>query len=376
MAATNRLLLLLAWMPTLLWAAVLPQDQADMMYHSYQGGGMDIGGPAIVLRKSFGETVSVSGRYYADMISGASIDVITTASPYKEQRDEYGVSVDYLRGKTTMNLGYARSSENDYLANTYSASVTQSMFGDLTTVNLGFSYGSDTISKTGDPDFERDANRKRYRLGVTQILTTSWLANLVVEAITDQGYLNNPYRSVRYLDPSVARGYSYQPEVYPQTRTSTAAALTSKWYLPYRAALAFNYRYFADTWDINAHNAELAYTHPLFDRYVVHIKGRFYSQNAASFYSDLFPYRDAQNYMARDKELSQYSNWSSGLGLTYKLPLERWTERAEGDIGLEWDFMRFDYDNFSDVRVQSAPGTEPGYSFSANVVRAFVSVYF
>jgi hypothetical protein len=43
------------------------------------------------------------------------------------------------------------------------------------------------------------------------------------ELITDVGYLNNPYRSVRFLNSS--GGYSYQSEVYPNTRTSHALGL-------------------------------------------------------------------------------------------------------------------------------------------------------
>ena len=73
---------LLVWQA---FAAVLPQDRSDAMYHSYQGGGMSIDGPSILLRKKIGNHVSVSANYYVDTISGASIDVLATASPYAEE---------------------------------------------------------------------------------------------------------------------------------------------------------------------------------------------------------------------------------------------------------------------------------------------------
>jgi len=41
-------------------AAVLDEDRADVLYHSYDGGGMKIDGPAILLRKKTSETVALS----------------------------------------------------------------------------------------------------------------------------------------------------------------------------------------------------------------------------------------------------------------------------------------------------------------------------
>ena len=39
----------------------------------------------MLVRKSIGEHVSVSANYYVDMVSSASIDVETSASPYERR---------------------------------------------------------------------------------------------------------------------------------------------------------------------------------------------------------------------------------------------------------------------------------------------------
>ena len=65
---------------------MLPDDRADVLYHRYDGGGVTIDGPSLLVRKKFAEKYSVSANYYVDMVSSASIDVVTTASPYKEER--------------------------------------------------------------------------------------------------------------------------------------------------------------------------------------------------------------------------------------------------------------------------------------------------
>ena len=65
-------------------AATLPEDKAEAMFHSYDGGGVKANGPAFLVRKSLADRVSISGQYYVDAVSNASIDVVTQASPFKE----------------------------------------------------------------------------------------------------------------------------------------------------------------------------------------------------------------------------------------------------------------------------------------------------
>jgi hypothetical protein len=122
-------------------AAVLPDDRADVLYHRYDGGGVTIDGPSVLLRKKFAEKYSVSANYYVDMVSSASIDVMTTASPYKEERTQGSLAFDVLHGKTQYSVSYTLSDESDYTANTASFDVSQDIFGDLTTVSFGFSQG-------------------------------------------------------------------------------------------------------------------------------------------------------------------------------------------------------------------------------------------
>ena len=92
-------------------AAVLAEDRFDTLYHNYDGGGVTIDGPSILVRKSVSKAVSVSANYYVDSISSASIDVITQASPYTEKRTQLSLSADYLYDKSIMSYGYSTSTE-------------------------------------------------------------------------------------------------------------------------------------------------------------------------------------------------------------------------------------------------------------------------
>jgi len=358
-----------------LMAAVLPEDRADAMYHSYSGGGLEVNGPSILARKSIGKYTSVWGNYYVDTITSATIDVVTSASQYTEERTEKTLGTDYLYDNTTMSLSYTNSVENDFDAKSLNFGISQLMFGDLTTVTLGYAKGWDIITAVGSPSFREEANRQKYKLGLSQVLTKNLLLGLNFETITDEGYLNNPYRSVRYLvNPT---SYATEREVYPNTRTSHAVALRVLYYLPYRAAIRSEARGYTDTWGINGSMAEIAYIHPTKQGWTFEASYRVYSQTSASFYSDLFNAPGEFIYRARDKELGSYSTRTIGLGASYEFLKHGWGFIDKGSANIFYNQIQIDYDNFRDLRVTGVqPGTEPLYSLSANVMRMFVSVWY
>ncbi len=357
------------------FAATLPEDRTDLLYHAYEGGGADIDGPALVVRKSFGDKVSLSGKYYVDSVSSASVDVVTTASPYSEERIETSFGASYLYDSTQFSLNITNSDENDFQGRSYFFSVSQEMFGALTTVSLGYGLGDDTVSRNGDDDFEDIIDRQHYQLGLTQVLTKNWIASIDYEAITDEGYLNNPYRSVRYQDGS--GGYLYQAEEYPRTRTSNSLSLRSRYFLKYGAAITADYRYFTDTWDIQGHTGGIGYVHKFRDSWTFEAGYRYHTQTQAEFYSDLFDRPSAQNFIARDKELSSFSDHMGRIGVTYAFSKKMLPFVKRGTVNLYFNRFRFDYDNFRDLTVDDVPtGEEPFYGFDANVIQFYVSVWY
>ena len=358
-------------------AGVLPEDRSDILYHLYDGGGVAIDGPSVLVRKQIGKSVSVVTNYYVDHVSSASIDVITTASPYTEERKQWSVGMDYLRGNTTMNVGYTSSVESDFDASTYSLSVSQDMFGDMTTLTLSYAYGDDIVGSSVDPTFERFNTRQHYAIGLTQIFSRNLITTLNVETITDEGFLNNPYRSVRYADSGSALGYSYEQELYPNTRTSNAVGLRAKYYLPYRAALEAEYRYFIDTWDVESHTAALSYVHP-WGPWTFKVKYRYHDQTGASFFSDLFSRSEATNFRGRDKELSPLTSHTFKAAASYEFigGAEGWGFIKKGTLNASFSTLEVDYHEFRDLSTSALLGDEPLYSLGADVVQIFVSFWY
>lgn len=356
--------------------AVLPEDRSDAMYHSYSGDGVTIDGPSILLRKKVGNTVSFSANYYVDTISGASIDVRAQASEYQEERTETTLGADFLHNKTLVNVSFTNSSENDFEANSYHLGISQDFFGDLTTLSMSYSRGEDEVRRRGDLNFLEEAQRQKFGVGLTQVISKNWIMGFNVENVSDQGYLNNPYRAIRYLDDNSARGFAFATEIYPNTRVSNAFSINTNYYLPYRASIYGDVRYYSDTWGIEASNIKLGYIHTFGDAWIIDAHVRFYQQEQANFYQDLFARADEFTYMARDKELSTYSGVSGGIGITYQWAFSQSFFLEKSTFNIEYDYMQFDYDNFRDVTTGEAVGEEALFGFSASVIRAYVSIWY
>ena len=379
-------------------AGVLPEDRADLLYFNYDGGGVTISGPSMLVRKSIGEHVSVQANYYIDMVSSASIDVETSASPYEDERRQGSFAVDLLHGKSTYTLGVVKSDESDYVANTMFANVSHDMFGDLTTIGFGYKKGANDVFrnvkidgvKVRDPAFAAEMDTQSFSVSLSQIITKNLLISGQYEVITDEGFLRSPYRSIRFLIGTEDQGQIQ--EQYPNTRSSNAGTVRAKYFLPYRAAIDGMYRFYTDTWGVIGHTGELGYVHPLDNpwgggNWIFEGRVRYYNQTAADFYRDIFPRADFANFMARDKELSTFNAITAGVQATYEFKIDRFPWLAKGSLNLRYDYMTVNYDNFRDARYSLgrfgvlpdeplAPATEPLYKLNANIIQFFISAYF
>ena len=337
-------------------AATLPEDRAEAMVHIYKGGGVTATGPALLVRKNIADKVSLSGSFYVDAVSNASIDVVTTASPYKERRNDVGLGLDYAVRDSVVTLALGASKEPDYATRSLSLDIAQETFGGMTTVNLGFTRAADEVGKVGDPAFKDSATHWQYRVGVTQILTPRWLASVNLEAVADTGFLGNTYRVARVFGATV-------PERHPRTRSSRAVKLRAIGDLGSRDAVRAEYRYFWDTWEIQAHTLEAGYSRYLGESFLADAFVRYYTQSAALFYSD-----NAQSettYVSRNRQLSEFDNVVLGgkLSFDWKKQPGRYDLKAHAGVEL----YNLHYKNFTDLRNGST------YSLRAAVLQLLLT---
>jgi len=339
-------------------ATDLPGDSAEAMFHYYNGGGVVADGPALLVRKSLSDNFSLTGSYYIDSVTNASIDVVTTASRYKETRKEYDVGFDYVYRDSKITFSTTDSREPDYIAKSNGLDITQETFGGLTTVNIGFTRGEDDVYKHGDPLFQAFASHWQYRAGVSQILTPHWIMSLNGEVVSDEGYLASPYRVARVFG-------AFVPENDPTTRSSRAADVKLVGDLGHRDAIHFDVRHFWDNWAIKANNFEVGYSRYFGENWLGDVSTRYYKQSKALFYSD-----DAAAdtlYISRNRQLSDFDDVSIGGKISYTLKKEA-TYTVK--LNASWQLIDYRYNDFTDLQTGSL------YSMRANVVQLYASANF
>jgi len=339
-------------------AVDLPEDRAEALIHRYEGGGVTAYGPALLVRKRMADQVSLSGQYYVDMVSNASIDVVTTASPFRETRHEVSLGLDVAHRDALVSLSASRSQEPDYTATTVGIDASQEVFGGMTTVSLGFSRGSDDVGRKDEGMFDQ-ATHWQYRLGVSQILSPRWIASLNTEVVADSGYLGNPYRVARIYGAAV-------PERMPRTRTSRAIKARVIGDIGGGNALRGEYRYFWDTWDISAHTVELGWRREWGTQWLTDAFVRYGVQSAALFYSDNAT--TETTYLTRNRQLSDFNN--VGLGATVQYAPEGWQARWQLKLNAALELVRFDYAHYTDLRDGSS------YSFNGSLLQLYVTAKF
>jgi len=326
-----------------------PEDEASLGYNYYDGGGITVHGPTVILKKTLQSDLSIEAGARVDIVSSASIDVVTQASKYSEERQEYVLGLSKTLGETLWTTRYTVSDESDYSSDNLSIALAHDLLDKNVTLSLQVARSWDQVGRNDDPSFGwKDFNRTVYALGLTQSLSPRWLAQFNYELTADDGLINNPYRSVLTL-----RGGA-TPENYPDARTGQAWVLRSSYGFPggenagIKRTLQMDYRYYQDTFDVRSHTGKILYQHYLGSHWLIGGFYQFHAQEAASFYGDRLP--ASQTFKARDKELSKFSDHWLGGSLRFEPGSRQWGWVKDPYFKVGISFLFFNYDNFTDPR--------------------------
>ena len=291
-----------------------PRTRAEALIHLYSGGGVTAHGPGAAGAQEHRSTsVSLSGSYYVDAVSNASIDVVTTASKYNEMRNEFGLERRLRLPRLADHASAARRShEPDYTANTGSLDVTQEVFGGMTTVALGFTRGDDKVRQARLARVPRHAPRTGSTGSAsTQILTPRWTAER-----ERRGDLRRrlPRQPVPRRARVRRRGARAQP-AHAQRRARCKFRLRRRPRLARRRCTS-SYRYYWDTWDIKAHTAELGYSRYFGDALAGRrLRALLHARSTRS--STATTRRRETTYVSRNRQLSTFNDVGLGAKLAY-----------------------------------------------------------
>jgi hypothetical protein len=293
--------------------------------------------------------LDVRGGWEADVVSGASVstkagpayasnhpDVISTASVHDFRNMARGEVA--LKGDvTSLTAGYAYGIEHDYRSNSMHVNARTDAFQHNTTFELSYARNFDTVCNrvqsanavlpsqwTALEDstgcFTSAAGRTTDDIGIDTYEASwgqSWTpvveTQLTYTAQLVDGFQSDPYRSV-----ILGEGIKAQEHV-PNERAREAVTARLAYYLrAIKGAIRLSLRGYHDTWAINSGTAELELEKSLGESFRVMLRGRFYKQGGAVFWSDDYtggvpPLGPRGQYWTGDRELSPFWSWLGGV---------------------------------------------------------------
>jgi hypothetical protein len=276
---------------------------------------------------------SVGGHYLADVISAASVDIVSTASrAWQEVRQEGSVEATYEPKTFGVRASGTLSDEPDYLSWSAGGAVTQDLMNKNVTWLLGYAHGHDIAGRTGTPFsvFSNTLDRNALNGSLTLLVSPTMVATFVADAILENGDPSKPYRYIPLFSPGtyVPRGASIglvnslrvsaRPlEQLPLSRQRYA--LTGRVaYRHHRATLRLDERLYVDSWLLKATTTDAQYLFDPSRRVELGPHARLHAQSAVDFWQRAYTFGPGFTYPSLrtgDRELGPLVNVTGGFTL-------------------------------------------------------------
>jgi hypothetical protein len=324
------------------------RGEVAVKYLHYQDSqpGLDrikVSAPSIYVLAPLSPKWSVEGSVVADSVSGATPryhSAISGATLHmSDERHAGDVKVTRYEDRSSYSLGLSKSKENDYDSTAASFSASFSSEDNNRTWNVGIGYASDKIGSHNDPTLAERKRTTEVIVGATQALTANDLVQVDFTLSNGRGYYSDPYKT---------------PDVRPNKRDQ--AILLTRWnhyFSGLGSTLRTSYRYYHDSFGINAHTLGAEWVQLLGERFTLTPSLRLYSQSAASFYYDPVydpsvgaPYppgyfTNPPQFISPDQRLSAFGAVTVGLKAALRLTpdwstdvkVERYEQRSHWRLG-------------------------------------------
>ena len=284
---------------------------------------------------------SIGGSYLVDVVSAASVDIVSTASSHwVEERHVGSASASFSAGPAAVALAGGFSREPDYLSITGGGVISFELAEKNVMPFVGGSYGHDLVGRTGDPmDIWPQLNTVSLKLGVTFVVNRSTIASLSFDEILERGYLAKPYRYLPVVPPGVGSQvpagasidlvkslnvYSVAENVPTERNRSALSGRLA--YRSERATFRGDQRLYYDSWGLMASTTDVHEYIDLSSSVLVWPHLRAHVQNGVVFWrriteqvaSPVGP-PGIPTYRAGDRELGPLYTLTAGLGTKIRL---------------------------------------------------------
>ena len=254
------------------------------------------------------ERAVVGARYLVDVVSSASVDVVTQATGrFHDTRHDISGNAGYKDDERSISANYSYSVENDWRSHNAGITATHDFFEHNLVLDAAFGIQQNTITRSHSIGFERELRVYLSSFAATYTLTPRDLLQASLAVSFLNGFQSSPYRYLFIEGRAVL-------ENYPEHRWRHALVLRHHHYFDGGWALRSNARLYTDTYGVEAVTVgnEAVFELAPFD---LTLQWRGYAQTRASFYQK--EYASVQQFMSIDKELSSFVDVFAGPALGY-----------------------------------------------------------
>ncbi|MFA5058470.1 MAG: DUF3570 domain-containing protein [Opitutaceae bacterium] len=207
-------------------------------------------------------------------------------SEMHDRRKAWNTTLSHQFPRLNVSLGYAHSLESDYLSNGYSLNTTTDFNEKNTTLLVGIAGTDDRVKVFYQPDW---VSKRTYDaiVGISQVLDPQTTISFNISTDRARGYLSDPYKLVLKtveVFPGVFLPVTSAENRPAERRKWVAYATVNHAFVALHAALEGSYRFYHDTYGMNAHTVSVSWIQRLGPHLRLEPALRFYDQNAADFY--------------------------------------------------------------------------------------------
>jgi hypothetical protein len=302
---------------------------------------------------------NVDASYLVDVVSAASVDIVSTASRrWEEGRQAGTLDATYKPAALGVSASGAVSVEPDYVSWAAGLVLTQDLLEKNLTLLAGYDHVEDTAGRTGTPFsvFSHTIHIDGIKAGVTFLLDRATVGSALVDAIIVNGDSSDPYRYVPLFSPgtyvplgasidmvNTLRASERVLEQVPLTRNRYA--LTLRLAHRFRAStLRLEERLYDDTWGLLAQTADARWIVDLGRRIEVGPHARVHDQGAVDFWRRAYVVESGFNfpvYRTGNRELGPLLNVGGGGSLRLGIGPERAPMKWSLAFDLEATYTRF-----------------------------------
>ncbi|HTB78896.1 MAG TPA: DUF3570 domain-containing protein [Polyangiaceae bacterium] len=302
--------------------------------------------PSVALAIDNVSGASLDATYLVDVVSAASVDIVSTASPrWREVRQAGSVSAGYKPRDFGVTVGASVSREPDYLSYGGYATVTKDFNEKNLSLFFGYGFSHDTIGRCGDNGtctafsvFSRDLQRGSFNGGADFVINASSLGSIVADVVVENGDQSKPYRYVPMFSPTVAPTVAKGASIdwvnanrLPERPLEQLPLLRQRFALTGRYAHRFDAstlrleeRAYRDSWGLMASSSDGRWIFDLGKRFALWPHVRFHVQTPVSFWQLAYvsapaPSWNLPAYRTGDRELGPLWTTEGGFGIKWYL---------------------------------------------------------